>query len=266
MCLEQINIVNKNINRNRYKSKYSDEYFLNHIYSLLNDVNTWKSLQNIHKFTHKTHYKTIYNKFCLWTSQNIFKNSFYSFYTKYYKQNTNLLICDATCINNVYGCENVGVNPEYKKHNISKLSIICDKNKFILSTILGNVKNKYKKYSTLEHELNIIKRHCDDMTYVNNKSKYYMLIADKGYISSEPTKINNKNVIRILPKKSNSKIKNTIKNKKFLKDHRYKIENVNASLKKNARFNTRKDKLSKNFYSFIYIASLVHNIKIYNKL
>ena len=93
-----------------------------------------------------------------------------------------------------------------------------------------------------------------------------MLIADKGYISSELTKINNKNVIRILPKKSNSKIKNTIKNKKFLKDHRYKIENVNASLKKNARFNTRKDKLSKNFYSFIYIASLVHNIKIYNKL
>ena len=93
-------------------------------------------------------------------------------------------------------------------------------------------KNKYKKYSTLEHELNIIKRHCDDMTYVNNKSKYYMLIADKGYISSELTKINNKNVIRILPKKSNSKIKNTIKNKKFLKDHRYKIENVNASLKK----------------------------------
>ena len=70
------------------------------------------------------------------------------------------------------------------------------------------------------------------MTYVNNKSKYYMLIADKGYISSEPMKINNKNVIRILPKKSNSKIKNTIKNKKFLKDHRYKIENVNASLKK----------------------------------
>ena len=32
LCLEQINIVNKNINRNRYKSKYSDEYFLNHIY------------------------------------------------------------------------------------------------------------------------------------------------------------------------------------------------------------------------------------------
>ena len=102
----------------------------------------------------------------------------------------------------------------------------------IVNKNINRNKNKYKKYSTLEHELNIIKRHCDDMTYVNNKSKYYMLIADKGYISSEPMKINNKNVIRILPKKSNSKIKNTIKNKKFLKDHRYKIENVNASLKK----------------------------------
>ena len=31
LCLEQINILNKNINRDRYKPKYSNEYFLNHI-------------------------------------------------------------------------------------------------------------------------------------------------------------------------------------------------------------------------------------------
>jgi len=266
LCVEQINLINKNIDRNRYKPIYTDLYFLNHIYSLLNDVNSWKSLQNIYNFKHKTHYKTIYNKFCLWSKQNIFKNAFINFYTKYYKKSTNLFICDATCINNVYESENIGVNPEYIKHNISKLSIICDKNKYIHSTILCDVKNKYKKYSTLEHEINVVKKHCTDVIHVNNNSKYYLLIADKGYISSENIKINNKNVKRIFPKRNNSKKKNNNKNKQYLKNHRFKIEHVNASIKKYARINTRKEKLSKYFYSFIYIASLLHNVKVFNKL
>jgi predicted O-linked N-acetylglucosamine transferase (SPINDLY family) len=266
LCIEQINLINKNIDRNRYKPIYTDLYFLNHIYSLLNDVNSWKSLQNLYNFKHKTHYKTIYNKFCLWSKQNIFKNALISFYNKYYKRRTNLLICDATCINNVYGSENIGVNPEYIKHNISKLSIICDKNKYIHSTILCNVKNKYKKYSTLEHEINVIKNHCNDIIHVNNNSKYYLLIGDKGYITSENIKINNKNVKRIFPKRNNSKKKNNKKNKQYLKNHRYKVEHVNASLKKYARINTRKERLSKYFYSFIYIASLLHNVKVFNKL
>ena len=73
---------------------------------------------------------------------------------------------------------------EYIKHNISKLSIICDKNKYIHFAILCNVKNKYKKYSTLEHEINIVKKYCIDIIHVNNNSKYYLLIADKEYITS----------------------------------------------------------------------------------
>ena len=32
------------------------------------------------------------------------------FTKKYYKRSTNLLICDATCINNVYVSENIGVS------------------------------------------------------------------------------------------------------------------------------------------------------------
>jgi len=166
----------------------------------------------------------------------------------------------------VYGSENIGVNPEYIKHNVSKLSIICDKNKYIHSVILCNVKNKYKKYTTLEHEINVVKKHCIDIIHVNNNSKYYLLIADKGYITSENIKINNKNVKRIFPKRINSKKKNNNKNKQYLKVHRYKIEHVNASLKKYARINTRKEKLSKYFYSFIYIASLLYNVKVFNKV
>ena len=60
----------------------------------------------------KYHYKTIYNKFCLWTLQDIFKNAFYNYKTMV---NTNLLLIDATSINNKYGSENIVINVEYKK-------------------------------------------------------------------------------------------------------------------------------------------------------
>ena len=31
LCIEEINIINKNIDRNRYKPKHTDLYFLNHM-------------------------------------------------------------------------------------------------------------------------------------------------------------------------------------------------------------------------------------------
>ena len=114
--------------------------------------------------------------------------------------------------------------------------------------------------------MNILFRHCTDITYVNNDANYYKLIADKGYITSEKITINNKNVKRVFPKRYNSKVKSTENEKKMLKSHRYKIEHVNASLKKFTRINIRKERLSAYFYSFIYIGSLINNINIFNKL
>ena len=98
----------------------------------------------------------------------------------------------------MYKSENIWVNPEYIKHNISKLSIICDKNKYINSVIY------------VISKINIVKKHCIDIIHVDNNLKYYLLIADKGYITSKNIKINNKNVKRIFPKIINSKKKNII--------------------------------------------------------
>ena len=44
---------------------------------------------------------------------------------------TNLLLIDATSINNKYGSENVVMNPEYKKKKVTKLSLIVNTNGFI---------------------------------------------------------------------------------------------------------------------------------------
>ena len=78
----------------------------------------------------KYHYKTVYNKFLYWTKNNVFNNAFYNYH---FKQNTNLLLIDATYINNKYSSENVVINHEYKKKKITKLSIVSNKNNFIHS-------------------------------------------------------------------------------------------------------------------------------------
>ena len=96
------------------KIKYNDEYYLIMIYYMLNDVNNWKFLSNLklYKSNYKYHYKTIYNKFRLWTSLNVFENAFKNYNTTY---KTNLLLIDATSNVNKYGSEYVVMNPEYRK-------------------------------------------------------------------------------------------------------------------------------------------------------
>ena len=112
-CLNEINKISKPKHK-KYKlmTKYSNEYYLKNIFFMLNDVNNWKFLSNLKSHKSKYHYKTIYNKFCLWVSQDIFKNAFYNYKTTV---NTNLLLIDATSINNKYGSENTVINVEYKK-------------------------------------------------------------------------------------------------------------------------------------------------------
>ena len=73
--------VSKNKTKRIYTSKYSDEYYLQMIMYLLNDINHWSFLQNlkVYQSKFKNHYKTIYNKFRKWTELNVFKNAFEKF-------------------------------------------------------------------------------------------------------------------------------------------------------------------------------------------
>jgi hypothetical protein len=129
LCLIEINKLNKNIDIKRYKVKYSDEYYLNFIFYMLNDVNKWSFIVKLkdHNSTFKFHYKTVYNKFVYWSKNKIFFNAFYNYH---FKQNTNLLLIDVASINNKYGSQFVVINPEYKKKKITKLSIVLNKKNF----------------------------------------------------------------------------------------------------------------------------------------
>ena len=168
-------------------------------------INNFKFLSNLKLYTseYKYHYKTIYNKFRLWVSQDIFKNAFYNYKTMV---NTNLLLIDATSINNKYGSENIVINVEYKKKKITKLSLITNKNGFIYSVVPFDIKTKNNNYSTSVHDVKMINKNINDIKNANNKSKYYNLLADKAYKTQDKYKLNNKNILIITPdKKCNKK-------------------------------------------------------------
>ncbi len=261
LCLIEINKLNKNIDRNRYKVKYSDEYYLNFIFYMLNDINRWSFISKLKGYNSKFkyHYKTIYNKFIHWTKNKVFYNAFYNYY---FKHNTNLLLIDATSINNKYGSECIVINPEYKKKKITKLSIITNKNNFIHSIEVFEIKNENNKYKTAVHDVKMINKSLDNVN-INNESKYFNLLGDKAYKTKENYKLNNKTVKIITPDKLNTKNKNSnYKNKKLKK--RIKVENAINKIKSYERIKTRKDRNINTYMSWVYISCLINNINVNN--
>lgn len=257
-CLEEIKKITKPTHiKYLNKIKYSNEYYLIMIFYMLNDVNNWKFLSNLknYKSEYKYHYKTIYNKFRLWTSLKIFENAFYNYVNL---KPTNLLLIDATSINNKYGSENVVLNPEYKKKKVTKLSLITNKKGFIYSVIPFKIKNENENYSTAVHDVKMINDGLTKIKIIKNDSKYYHLLGDKAYKTSENFNISNKLIKIITPDKTNTKNKNSIYKNKKLK-LRVKIENVNCFIKKCERIIMRKDRKIKYFMSFVYIACLMNN-------
>jgi len=61
LYLIEINKLNQKINRNWYSIKYSDEYYLNFIFYMLNDINKWSFIVKLKDYNSnsKYHYKTI---------------------------------------------------------------------------------------------------------------------------------------------------------------------------------------------------------------
>ena len=83
-CLDEINKkIKPKHPKYKLKVKYSNEYYLTMIFYMLNDINNWKFLSKLKNYSSETkyHYKTIYNKFCLWTRLGIFKDAFNNFKT-----------------------------------------------------------------------------------------------------------------------------------------------------------------------------------------
>lgn len=268
LILEEIDILDKK-RKKHYTVKYSNKYYLDMMLYLLNDINNWSFLKNIQGYGEnfkkedipKYHYKTIQNKFNYWTKKGIFKNAFNKLKTD---KHFNMLFIDSTSSNNKYGSENITINPEYTKKKVTKLSIISNESGFILAVEPFNINKKLKNgILTSVHDVKMIEqtlKHID----VNNNSKYYYLIGDKAYKNEYNLTLNNKKVITITPNKKNSIIKNSSNHDNKLKK-RIVIEHANLEIKRYERCSIRKEKKINNYLSWIFISSLLNNVRILSK-
>jgi hypothetical protein len=138
------------------KRKYSLEYYLDKFIIVYSKLSKWQDLDSHYDSKlPENHWNTINNEFRKWCKYNIFETAYKRLLTLGYyklpyikKSKTMNLFIDVTKINNKLGSENVGVNCEYKKKNITALQFIVDEYKIPLGVMpleLNNIKNtEYK--------------------------------------------------------------------------------------------------------------------------
>ena len=193
---------------------YTYEYFLKYFKLMLNDINNWRSLQHLKDYPLDSyyHYKYVNQVFNLWASKDIFKKAYIALLSETYfklksikKSNYLTLFIDSTFIINKYGVDNVHFNPEYRKKNVSKLSIICDDNNNVLSSV--PIKRKDK---TFKSDITSVSKTINNLLINVPNSVNVNLIGDKGYVCNRKFKIGNKHVRIITRKKKGQTTCNSI--------------------------------------------------------
>ena len=77
-------ITDDKYSKNNYKKFYSNEYYLDNIFKMLDDINKWKILIKLKSYEHviindkidKTRHDTIIINFVKWVNDGIFKLAF----------------------------------------------------------------------------------------------------------------------------------------------------------------------------------------------
>ena len=172
------------------------------------------------------------------------------------KSDTINLFIDCSFMSNMYGSDCKATNPEYKKKKFTKLSAICDEENNIISLIYDKTHLSKRQNPAFSHDITLAQPTLDEM-FINLKSNNTAkLCGDKGYISTQKFKLNNKKEIKIIaPKRENQKTKNTPEDEELLKK-RSTIERCFAPLKKYSRVCIRRDQNIANYMNFVYFALL----------
>lgn len=285
--INYVNDLDKTLNENKSKRgrkiKYNDNLYFLECFMYILDTGI-----ALNKTLFKCSYSTLYRKLILWGKHNVFKNVYimllnYYIKNKYinYKELHNLLI-DATHIKNINGQDFKGANHYDRFFNGSKLSIITTQTKIPIGLAYAG-SNK--------HDVSLV------VETINNsfiKLKNCKIAGDKGYNSVDiKNKLKNNyniNLISIPKNKRRTKLQIINKEKKIIKEYkfkklekklinkRYKIENFFATLKLSKKIRFRYDKKIINYIQFCYlgfskylsniykIKNLTINAKEYNKL
>ena len=170
-----------------YKTqKYNIETIIKYILIVLKKSLTWRDLSI---FYNNICWNTIYKHFIKLSKYNIFRSSYSSLLTKYFRKTpTKKLKCvytDTTVIYNKNGLDNIGRNKYHKNKKVTKISVITDDKRIpIMANIYsGNIYDSKILFDQLENNKFIIN---DNLI---KKNKY--IIGDKGYDSNKLREILN---------------------------------------------------------------------------
>lgn len=154
----------------------------------------------------------------------------------------------------MYGVNCKATNPEYRKKKCTKLSVISDESKNIISINYDSTHLSPQNNVSFNHDLLMVQNNLDDMFINLPMDKIIKLCGDKGYISRKRFRLNNNRRIKIIsPKRKNQRTRNTSKEKELLKKRRI-VEITLAKLKKYNRVVIRRDKLIDTYMGFIFLA------------
>lgn len=231
------------------KNKFYNDFYLNYIFRILFYGEYWNTF-----YCPNCDRSTIRKKFYKWKNIGIFETAFNNMQNKYYKNRTfKYLFIDSTIIQNYNCSESINFHYKMKTKKTLKLSVICDNNYVINSSILSDPKKHDSSFT-----IPLIKKSKMSL------KKISYLVGDKGYISKKnKNKLKIKKINLITPLKKNQKNAKKInsKNKNILKK-RFKVEALFAILKRTyKRLQLIYDRNIDNYKTFLMMAITCQFIK-----
>ena len=237
------------------KSKFNYEYYYDMIYLVLNNINSWRSLEHTKC---EAHYTTIFKVYKKWSNEHIFRDSYYQLLELFgyninnlFKYNTDLFI-DSMTVFNKSGSEHISKIPMYMKKKGTKIHIIGTKDKIPLIIF-------HSKPSV--HDTRFIVKGLEEIISKFNITNHINLIGDKLYIQDFNIKKSLKEIFNtklITPKRKNQHNLKLTKTDKDKLKQRYTIEHINKIIAQFDRLHFRKDKPITSYSEFCFMACGIH--------
>lgn len=238
-----LDAVNTLFTRQR-KSKYTNEYLINNILECCLNYQSWSNYgHTLNNYTNlpKFHHKYLNEIYLCWSSLGVFELAYKNLLNDnldYDNKNLNLNT-DVTCISNMYGKENIGVNPEYPKKHVTKLALLNTFNNTPISVFPISNNKILKTHNTLHNDKSSIQPLLNNILINVNTNGNININADKAYISKDQYIYKNKSIKVITPsrektsKQAKKEIKVLLKNIEIDELKLYKYKNKYGMKSKN---------------------------------
>ena len=240
-----------------FNQKYSIDDLLKPILIILKQGISYRDIQIYTPINWNTIYKFYIKLIKYQIIENTFKLCVNRYLTEIEKP-SKVLFTDSSLVINKLGIDQIGYNPQLKKHKTTKFSVITDNfgvpisidsfngschDALIISKQLNNIHKDFPKLFTNDKIL------IGDAAYDSNNLKNLAVNLNLGFVLA-PTNIRNtKNITKIENNKYN------LIDKMLLKS-RICVEHVINNYKKFKKISIRYDKYNINYRSYLFLASI----------